>query len=191
MAKGNKAESADKLVHLPRWHIQWMDIAALTPYARNPRKNEATIPFLKNCIKRFGFRIPLVVDGAGVVVCGHTRLKAALELGMARLPCVPASDLSDEDIKAFRLVDNKIQEISDWDFEMLSEMLEELKTDLDGNMDDFGFRAFIPTGVDDLFDPENQAQPKPESDGDEDDGPREFAVVCPKCGKQFMQVEED
>lgn len=121
------------------WNVVWKDPNELTPYEKNARKNDATVPYLVNSIKRFGFRVPIVIDAKGIVVCGHTRLKAALNLGMEKVPCVVADDLTDAEIKAFRLADNKIAEMSGWDFEALDLELEELKIDFDGDMIDFGF----------------------------------------------------
>lgn len=121
------------------WNVVWKDPNELTPYEKNARKNDATVPYLVNSIKRFGFRVPLVIDAKGVVVCGHTRLKAALNMGMKKVPCVVADDLTNAEIKAFRLADNKIAEMSGWDFEALDLELEELKIDFDGDMIDFGF----------------------------------------------------
>ena len=132
----SKKESATKA---KRWNVVWKDVNELTPYEKNARKNDATVPYLVNSIKRFGFRVPLVIDAKGVVVCGHTRLKAALNIGYAEVPCVVADDLTDAEIKAFRLADNKIAELSGWDFEKLDLELEELKIDFDGDMIDFGF----------------------------------------------------
>lgn len=84
------------------WQVEWLEINSLNPYENNARKNDATIPYLKNSIQRFGFRVPLVIGKGNVVVCGHPRLKAALELGMEKLPCVRADDLTDAELKAFR-----------------------------------------------------------------------------------------
>lgn len=123
------------------WQVEWLEINSLNPYENNARKNDATIPYLKNSIQRFGFRVPLVIGKGNVVVCGHTRLKAALELGMEKLPCVRADDLTDAELKAFRLADNKVQELSGWDFEKLDAEMEQLKIDFDGDMVDFGFDA--------------------------------------------------
>ena len=120
------------------WQIEWLDVNSVTPYENNARKNDDTVPYLINSIKRFGFRVPLVIDKDSVVICGHTRLKAALEIGMEKVPCVRASDLTKAEIKAFRLADNKIAEMSGWDFEKLDVEIDELK-DLDFEMGDFGF----------------------------------------------------
>lgn len=158
------------------WQVEWLEVASLTPYANNPRRNDETIPYLKNSIQRFGFKVPLVIDKDGVIVTGHTRLKAALELGMERVPCVRADDLTPEQIRAFRLVDNKVQELSAWDFAMLEREMDALGEQFD--MGEFGFKIGddVPP-LDDFF----------ESKGDEGEGdkPKMKTFTCPHCGKDF------
>jgi site-specific DNA-methyltransferase (adenine-specific) len=155
------------------WQVEWLDVAALTPYAKNPRKNDNTVPYLKNSIQRFGFKVPLVIGKDGTVVTGHTRLKAALELGMNRVPCVRADDLTDEQIKAFRLVDNKIQELSGWDFTALEEEFAALGDAFD--MGDFGFTDDTGTPSDDFFEDSDESK-------DKDEEPKTKTVICPHCG---------
>jgi site-specific DNA-methyltransferase (adenine-specific) len=155
------------------WQVEWIEVASLTPYDKNPRKNDETVPYLKNSIQRFGFKVPLVIDKDGTVVTGHTRLKAALELGMERVPCVRADDLTAEQIKAFRLVDNKIQELSGWDFAALEAEIDALGDSFD--MGDFGFKDDTEAPSDDFF--ENAG----DSSG-EDDKPKTKTVICPHCG---------
>ena len=138
MGKTKTAKGGDKSQAKKEWQVAWKDVNELTPYAKNARINDKTVPYLVNSIKRFGFKVPLVIDEKGVVVCGHTRLKAALECGMARVPCVLADDLTEDEIKAFRLADNKIQEMSSWDDDLLDQELVELK-DAGIEMDDLGF----------------------------------------------------
>ena len=111
-------------------------IEELTPYARNPRKNDKAVDKVAASIREFGFKVPIVIDKAGVVAAGHTRLKAALKLGMDTVPCIIADDLTEEQIKAFRLADNKTGEFSDWDFELLTDELQDIN---DIDMSEFGF----------------------------------------------------
>ena len=80
----------------------------MTPYERNPRKNEAAIDAVAASIKNFGFKVPIVIDKDGVIVAGHTRLTAAKKLGLEEVPCIIADDLSEEQIKAFRLADSEL-----------------------------------------------------------------------------------
>ena len=105
-------------------------------YKNNPRNNDEAVEYVANSIKEFGFKVPVIVDKDNVVVAGHTRIRAAKQIGLTEIPCIVAEDLSDEQIKAFRLADNKVAEISTWDLDMLSEELGEI---LDLNMADFGF----------------------------------------------------
>ena len=101
-------------------------IADLIPYSRNPRRNDEAVPMVMNSIKEFGFKVPIVIDKNNIIVCGHTRFKAALKLGLETVPCIVADDLSDEQIKAFRLADNKVSEKAEWDFEILSDELDDI-----------------------------------------------------------------
>lgn len=112
----------------------------LIPYINNPRNNDGAVDKVASSIKNFGFKVPIVVDGDNEIIAGHTRLKAAKKLGMEEVPCIVADDLSDGQIKAFRLADNKVSEFSDWDMEMLEKELLEIKDiDIDFKMEDFGF----------------------------------------------------
>lgn len=111
-------------------------ISDLIPYEKNPRKNEQAIDKVAASIKEFGFKVPIIIDQNNVIVAGHTRLKAAELLGLSKVPCVVADDLSGEQLKAFRLADNKTGEFAEWDFELLAEELQDI-TDID--MSEFGF----------------------------------------------------
>lgn len=112
----------------------------LTPYSNNPRNNDSAVDAVAASIKEFGFKVPIIVDADNVIVAGHTRLKAALQLGLEKVPCIKADDLSAEQLKAFRLADNKVGELATWDFDKLEQELNELDSlDLDFEMSDFGF----------------------------------------------------
>ena len=113
-----------------------MPIEKVIPYENNPRHNEAAVGFVANSLKRFGWQQPIVVDKDMVVIAGHTRLLAAKQLEMDKVPVVMADTLTAEQVKAYRLADNKTAEASQWDFEKLNAELDEL-TDLD--MSEFGF----------------------------------------------------
>ncbi|EGO2614846.1 ParB N-terminal domain-containing protein [Enterococcus faecalis] len=110
----------------------------LIPYEKNPRHNEDAITAVAKSIEKFGFKVPIVVDAFNVIVNGHTRLKAAKYLGLKEVPTIIADDLTPEQIKAFRLADNKVGEIATWDEELLNAELDEL-ADLDFDMTEFGF----------------------------------------------------
>ena len=148
------------------------NIEELIPYEKNPRKNDEAVKYVARSIEEFGFKVPMVIDSNNVIVCGHTRYKAAKELGMTELPCIIADDLTEEQIKAFRLADNKVGEIADWDFELLNEEMQELGMD----MADFGFIELTDIDADEFFD---DAEPKAEKEEEEKE------VQCPHCGMFF------
>jgi hypothetical protein len=118
----------------------------LKPYEKNPRKNDKAVEMVVKSIKEFGFKVPIVVDKQNVIVAGHTRYKAAKELGMAELPCIVADDLTPEQIKAFRIADNRTADYSTWDFPALVNEIMDLHgafddilnvADFDGIMEEF------------------------------------------------------
>ena len=116
------------------------NLTDLKPYANNPRHNAKAVPAVKESILKFGFKVPLVIDKNNVIVCGHTRFYASKEIGLETVPCIVADDLTDEQINAFRLVDNRVSEFADWNFDKLAEELSDLQ--------DFDFEPF---GFDDLM----------------------------------------
>lgn len=116
--------------------IKNLPLKNLKPYENNPRINDAAVPAVAKSISQFGFKQPIVVDKNNVIVCGHTRYKAALQLGLKTVPCVIADDLTDEQIKAYRLADNKVSELASWDMDLLNVELEGI-SDID--MEGFGF----------------------------------------------------
>lgn len=108
----------------------------IKPYEKNPRKNDNAVEYVANSIKEFGFKVPIVIDKDGVIVAGHTRYKASKKLGLEKVPCIIADDLTDEQIKAYRLADNKVGEKSEWDFDLLQDELSEI-LNIDMEMFDF------------------------------------------------------
>ena len=108
----------------------------LVPYENNPRNNNNAVDNVANSIKEFGFKVPIVIDSENVIITGHTRLKAAQKLGITEVPCIVADDLNEEQIKAFRLADNKLSELATWDIERLNLELDEI---LNLDMSNFGF----------------------------------------------------
>ena len=111
-------------------------IGEIKPYEKNPRKNDNAVDAVASSISQFGFKNPIVIDGNNVIICGHTRYKAAKKLGLDVVPCVIADDLTDEQIKAYRLADNKVAELAEWDIDLLEEELDGI---FDIDMSDFGF----------------------------------------------------
>ena len=116
--------------------IEMVPISDIHPYENNPRKNAEAIPVVKKSIEEFGFKVPLVLDANSEIVCGHTRYFASKELGLESLPCVRAGDLTEEQIRAFRLADNATAEFSTWDDAKLLEELMEIDSIA---MEEFGF----------------------------------------------------
>ena len=113
-------------------------VSELIPYVNNPRNNDDAVDAVASSIKNFGFKVPIVVDSNNEIINGHTRLKAAKKLGLEIVPVIVADDLTPEQIKAFRLADNKVGEIATWDDEMLAIELGEL-SEIDFDMMEFGF----------------------------------------------------
>lgn len=118
--------------------IVYKNVDELTPYENNPRNNDNAVEAVAKSIKEFGFKVPLVIDKDGEIAAGHTRLKAAKELGLEEVPCIIADDLTPEQVKAFRLADNKVAEFAEWDFELLNNELFELD-EINFDMEQFGF----------------------------------------------------
>lgn len=106
------------------------DIGDLIPYENNPRHNEKAVPYVMNSIKSFGFKNPIIIDKNNVVVCGHTRLEASKRLGLDKVPCIVADDLTDEQISAFRIADNRVSEFATWDDAKLEIELDEINLDM-------------------------------------------------------------
>lgn len=142
--------------------IKMLPIDEVRPYGKNPRKNENAVKYVKASIEKFGFKVPIVIDKNRVIVCGHTRLLAAKSLGMTEVPCIYADDLTDAQIKAFRLADNKVGEFAEWDDALLGDELADIGADCDIDMSEFGF---------DLLDEEPEEIV-------EDEIPEEFEPVC-------------
>ena len=102
--------------------------AAIRPYEKNPRVNDAAVDAVAESIRQFGFRQPIVVDEAGVIVVGHTRWKAAQKLGLDTVPVHVARDLTPEQAKAYRIADNKTADLATWNLELLPLELAELQS---------------------------------------------------------------
>lgn len=163
-------------------HETW-PIDKLVEYARNPRKNDHAVDRVAAAIREFGFRVPVVAKSDGTVVDGHLRLKAAKKLGLTEVPVVLADDMTDLQIKAFRLSVNKMAELAEWDDELLAIELHELNA-ADFDMALLGFDAgelSAAMGLDSLPD-----QSEPESSSKEiDPDDYKMGCMCPKCGFEF------
>lgn len=144
-----------------------MNVDQIIPYENNPRKNDSAVDKVANSIREFGFKVPIVVDSENVIVAGHTRLKAAEQLGLKTVPVIVADDLTEDQIKAFRLADNKTGEIAGWDFTRLEEELDGLTIE----MTQFGFdESSIDWDSVEEIGEENYEKPESEK------------LRCPLCG---------
>ena len=161
--------------------VEFIKVKDIKPYKKNAKKHpQEQIEYIKNSIKEFGFRQNLVVDKDNVVIIGHGRLEAAKQLGLEYVPCIKAEDLTEDQIKALRLADNKVAE-SEWDFDLLSEELDNI---FDIDMSDFGFDLNFddePAEVVEDEPPEPPTEPKAKV-GDLYMLGR--WVYCKKCGKR-------
>jgi len=129
--------------------IELRTLSEITPYPGNPRLNEDAVDAVAQSIREFGFRQPIVVDAQGVIICGHTRYKAALKLGLEKVPVNVAKDLTPEQIKAYRIADNKTAELSEWNYDLLPIELGELQ----GMNYDLGLLGFDQDELAKLLDP--------------------------------------
>ena len=139
--------------------VELRPLDAVRPYANNPRQNDDAVEAVAESIRRFGFRQPIVVDADGVIVAGHTRFRAAQRLGLATVPVHVATDLSPDDVRAYRLADNKTAELASWDDAMLSIELDALRgAGIDWTL--LGFdeeelaKLLAPAGTEGLTDPD-------------------------------------
>ena len=138
--------------------IQKISINDIKMYENNPRNNDEAVKYVANSIKKFGFKVPVIIDKNHTIIAGHTRFKAAKKLHIENLPCLIADDLDDKQIKAFRLADNKVSEFSDWNFELLNQELAKIT---DFPMSDFGFENLENIDfIEDIVEDEVPEEPK-------------------------------
>lgn len=138
--------------------VENIRVEDIKPYKNNPRHNDEAVQAVANSIKEFGFKVPIVIDKNNIVICGHTRLKASKMLGLEKVPCVRATDLTDDQVKAFRIADNKVGEVADWDYSKLAIELDGIDLDMSA----FGF------DLEDIDEPEVTLGGDDEDDEDED-----------------------
>lgn len=143
-------------------NIQMLKLSDIKPYENNPRKNNEAVKYVAQSIKEFGFKVPIVIDKNNVIIAGHTRYKAAKRLKMKEVPTIIADDLTDEQVKAFRLADNKVAEKAEWDFDLLPL---EINNIVNIDMGAFGFDLDFNGGVEeqvqeDEFEIEPPKEPK-------------------------------
>lgn len=138
------------------------NIEEIKMYENNPRNNDGAVEYVANSIKEFGFKVPIVLDKNNVIVAGHTRYKAAKLLKITEIPCIIANDLSDDQVKAFRLIDNKAAELASWDIDLLNIELENIK-DIDMELFNFEISNILDNVVDDEYEVELPEDPKTKS----------------------------
>ena len=142
--------------------IEQRDIGTIREYENNPRRNNRAVCAVRKSIEKFGFRNPVLLDKDGVILAGHTRVMAAREAGIETVPCITLTHLTQEEQKAFRLVDNRVSEFSEWDKDILAEEMGKITAQ---DWADFGFS---------------------EKQLSELEAPQE--CVCPRCKKTFIPV---
>ncbi len=157
--------------------IEYWPIEKLLPYARNPRKNDHAVQRGASFIKEFGFSVPVLVQSDGTIIDGHLRLKCAKRLGMTEVPVTVRDDMTEAQIKAFRLSVNRFAELADWDDEMLKLELEEL----DNLQYDIELLDFKMQLDDDKITESNITGSKELNESDFS----QFEHQCPKCGFEF------
>lgn len=157
--------------------LKQVPIGDIRPYAKNPRRNDASVDAVANSIREFGFRAPIICDADGIIIAGHTRYKAAKRLGLKTVPVIYAEDMTPQQAEAYRIADNSAGSASTWDYELLSDIL----ATLDFNMAEFGLEE----GGGDLSDEYGEDFILP--DGDRDSGRVMTFTLNPK---QMEIIEE-
>jgi ParB-like chromosome segregation protein Spo0J len=161
---------------MPKSTVEQWPISRLIPYARNPRRNDHVVDQMMSSIKEFGFKIPILARSDGAVIDGHLRLKAAQQIPLKTVPVILCDEWTDAQVKAFRLLANRSATWAEWDEELLSLELEDLK--------DFGFDLTL-TGFDSEELSLRLEGPTPPSGFAEYDESIEIEHVCPRCGFQW------
>lgn len=141
------------------------DLKDLIPYENNPRRNEKAVDAVANSIREFGFKNPIIVDSDMVIISGHTRRLAAMRLGLSTVPVIVAEGLTDEQVRAFRLADNRVASFSTWDEKKLKEEIGEI---CGIDLSDFGFKE---DAIKDIFREKEEKK----------------THICPKCGHEWKE----
>lgn len=166
--------------------VETWPIERLIPYARNPRKNDAQVDRMCGVIKEFGFRVPVVAKSDGSVVDGHLRLKAALKLGLTEVPVALADELTDAQVKAFRLLANKSANWAEWDYDLLKLEIQDIE-DLNFDVSMTGFDVGELTQI--FFEPD--FAPGTDADQGKLDELQPKMIPCPHCGQEFDLREHE
>ena len=152
--------------------IIYKNIDELKEYKKNPRVNDNSIKEVAESIKRYGFKIPILIDKNNVIICGHTRYRASKLLNIKKIPCIVEEKLNDEQIKAFRLVDNKVSEYSRWDY---SKLIDEIKKIDDDFINNLHFVEELDISDDDFINDIEITKEK-----------KDKVMICPKCGERVV-----
>ena len=162
--------------------IQKLAIEKVIPYIRNPRKNENAVEKVTSSIHEFGFRQPIVVDAENVIIAGHTRYEAAKRLQLSKVPVHVAKGLTEQQVKAYRIADNRVGQDSEWDYDLLKLEIEELaKPELTG-FEDFEITDILK---------EIDFSPGTESEQSKLDELEPKMIECPFCQKEFDIREQE
>lgn len=154
--------------------IVYKHLNEIKPYENNPRINDGAVEAVMKSISEFGFKIPIIIDNNNIIIAGHTRYKAAKGLNIQSVPCITADDMTPEQVKAFRIIDNKTTEFSDWDFEKLKQEFSEI----DFDFSQFGFENLTEAVREEL---DNTSQELSVDDYSDE----QFECECPRCGFKF------
>lgn len=165
--------------------MKQINVDQLKPYEKNARKNKAAVAIVKQSINKFGFRNPILIDQNNIIIAGHTRLEAAIELGIKKVPVIEINDLTENQIKAFRIMDNKSGEFAQWDKDLLKEEFHALE-----DTDEFNFTGFSSNEITSIWD-----APQPEKisvDGSEEEAEGveqlgSIVITCPECSHKFKR----
>lgn len=144
--------------------IKMMPVSKIIPYARNPRNNDGLpVSKVKASLQEFGWQQPIVIDAQNIIIVGHTRFKAALELGLTEVPCHIASDLTPAQVKAYRIADNRTGQEATWNMELLTLEFEDLK--IEGfDLDLTGFAPEEVAGIEAEMEPATEGDTEPQVD---------------------------
>lgn len=159
--------------------LEHWSLDRLIPYVRNPRKNDHAVKTIASAIQEFGFRVPILARSDGEVVDGHLRLKAAQLLGMDTVPVLLCDDMTEAQVKAFRISVNRMADLAEWDFDLLNLEIGELK-ELDAPLDNVLAGLELRKENNDLATPQS-----PSSTLDPASADSASVICCPKCGCQF------
>ena len=166
--------------------VETWPIERLVEYARNPRKNDEQVERMKAAIKEFGFRIPVVAKSDGTLVDGHLRLKAARALGLTEVPVALADELTETQVKAFRLLANQSANWAEWDYDLLKLEMEELEAE-NFDLDLIGFDERDLEGIGDVYtkEPDKKAAEGAQEIDLSTMTNEKPAHKCPQCGYEF------